>query len=167
MYLNLFYAFAHMILYHLTAGLIVSDLALEAEFLASLSHPHIMKLRGVAFNGTSAFETGPTGYFLIIDRLFETLGDRIKTWAKSSAKNGKGGLSVLKRSISSVGSSSGKRSARDFFKTSSLPSSTTRDDKPTEDKQMDERLSVGEYLWLRDLTTYSSIHQLHQLNCSC
>ena len=128
-------------LYLLTAGLIVSDLALEAEFLASLSHPHIMKLRGVAFNGTSGFENGPTGYFLIIDRLFETLGDRIKTWAKSSAKNGKGGLSVLKRSISSVGSSSGKRSARDFFKTSSLPSSTSI----TEDKKMDERLSVGEY----------------------
>ena len=121
--------------------LIVSDLALEAEFLASLNHPHIMKLRGVAFDGTSGFETGPTGYFLIIDRLFETLTDRIKRWKKSSANVGKGRFSALKRSFSlGVASSSGKGSTRDFGKTSSLPSST-----PTEDKQMDERLSVGEY----------------------
>eukprot|EP00985_Skeletonema_marinoi_P018295 scaffold10203_cov154-Skeletonema_marinoi.AAC.3 len=84
----------------------VSDLALEAEFLASLSHPHIMKLRGLAFNGTSGFETGPTGYFLIIDRLFETLVDRIQI---------------------------GKASAKDLSKTNSLPPSTG-EDKPMDER---------------------------------
>jgi len=117
----------------------VSDLALEAEFLASLSHPHIMKLRGLAFNGTSGFETGPTGYFLIIDRLFETLVDRIQRWAKSSAIE-KGKFFSLRRSISLGGSFSipvGKVSAKDLSKTNSLPPSTG------EDKPMDERLSVA------------------------
>ncbi|KAL7492312.1 hypothetical protein ACHAWT_004944 [Skeletonema menzelii] len=100
-----------------------------------------MKLRGVAFDGTSGFESGPTGYFLIIDRLFETLGDRIKRWAKSSAAadSGKGKSFSLRRSISLVvGTSAGKGSKRNFDKTSSLPSST-----PIVDKQMDERLSVA------------------------
>jgi len=119
-----------------------SDLALEAEFLASLSHPHIMKLRGLAFNGASGFETGPTGYFLIIDRLFETLVDRIQRWAKSSAIE-KGKFFSLRRSISLGGSFTlshvGKVSAKDLSKTNSLPPSTG------EDKPMDERLSVGEY----------------------
>jgi len=129
-----------------------SDLALEAEFLASLSHPHIMKLRGLAFNGTSGFETGPTGYFLIIDRLFETLVDRIQRWAKSSAIE-KGKFFSLRRSISLGGSFSipvGKVSAKDLSKTNSLPPSTG------EDKPMDERLSVGEYNCIYDLRPSSS-----------
>ena len=142
----LIYVFAHtschVVMSYLIGGL--NRQALEAEFLASLNHPHIMKLRGVAFDGTSGFESGPTGYFLIIDRLFETLGDRIKRWAKSSAAadSGKGKSFSLRRSISLVvGTSAGKGSKRNFDKTSSLPSST-----PIVDKQMDERLSVGEYI---------------------
>jgi len=52
------------------------DLALEKEFLTSLAHPNIIKLRGIA-------NSGPTGFALIIDSLVETLDQRIKRWRKS------------------------------------------------------------------------------------
>lgn len=59
-----------------TAG----DLALEAEFLAHLNHPNIIKLRGLTHSGTSGFGNGPCGFYLVIDRLFETLDKRIERW---------------------------------------------------------------------------------------
>ena len=55
-------------------------MALEAEFLAKLDHPNIIKLRGLTHSGAAGFANGPCGYFLIIDRLFETLRERIKRW---------------------------------------------------------------------------------------
>lgn len=55
-----------------------SDLALEAGFLANLNHPNIIKLRGIAHS--NGYERGPAGYFLVIDRLSETLSERIQTW---------------------------------------------------------------------------------------
>ena len=36
-----------------------SDLALEAEFLASLQHPNIIKLRGIVYSGADGFSDGP------------------------------------------------------------------------------------------------------------
>jgi serine/threonine protein kinase len=53
----------------------VVDIALEAKFLAALNHKHIMILRGLS-------DVGPfeEGYFLIVDRLKETLADRISKW---------------------------------------------------------------------------------------
>jgi len=96
----------------------------------------------MAFNGTSGFETGPTGYFLIMDRLFETLADRIQRWAKpTAAKKGKRFSKLRRRSISFGGSlfiPVGKASAKDSSDSSPLPSNTR------EDELMDERLSVGE-----------------------
>ena len=59
-----------------------SDLAIEAEFLSSLQHPHVIKIRGIALSGTNGFARGPTGYFLIIDYLDETLDCRINKWRK-------------------------------------------------------------------------------------
>jgi len=54
----------------------VVDLAMEAKFLAVLSHPNIIKLRGIS-------KVGPfqEGYFLIIDYLPETLTKRLKKWS--------------------------------------------------------------------------------------
>ena len=51
------------------------DLALEAKFLSSLSHPNIVELKGVS-------EGGPfrEGYFLVMDRLHETLPTKLKKW---------------------------------------------------------------------------------------
>lgn len=54
----------------------VIDLALETKYLASLSHPHVLKLRGVSKN--SPFEE--LGYFVILDRLEETLSKRLTSW---------------------------------------------------------------------------------------
>eukprot|EP00980_Cylindrotheca_fusiformis_P029158 scaffold22740_cov139-Cylindrotheca_fusiformis.AAC.12 len=53
----------------------------EAKFLASLEHPNIIKLRGMAAAGTSGFATmKERGYFLLLDRLACTLEDKIDQW---------------------------------------------------------------------------------------
>ncbi|KAL7537231.1 hypothetical protein ACHAWF_005697 [Thalassiosira exigua] len=64
------------------------DLALEAECLANLNHPNITKLRGITHSGVNGFANGPCGYFLIIDRLFETLDQRITSWYGPANKEG-------------------------------------------------------------------------------
>jgi len=51
------------------------DLALEAKYLSSLSHPSILDVRGVAACGPFS-----GGYFIIIDRLDETLPKRLNNW---------------------------------------------------------------------------------------
>jgi serine/threonine protein kinase len=60
-----------------------SDLAMEAEFLSSLRHPNIIKLRGISFQGPKGFQQGPKGFFLIIDRLDETLDKRLMKWERA------------------------------------------------------------------------------------
>jgi serine/threonine protein kinase len=53
----------------------------EAKFLASLSHPNIIRLRGMAAAGTSGFATmQERGYFLLLDRLQCTLEHKIDHW---------------------------------------------------------------------------------------
>jgi serine/threonine protein kinase len=52
------------------------DIALETKFLASLEHPHLLKIRGVS-------KTSPCnefGNFVILDQLTETLGKRLNSW---------------------------------------------------------------------------------------
>jgi len=51
------------------------DLAMETRFLASLEHENIVCLIGVASDG--AFEDG---YFIVLEKLNETLGRRVKIW---------------------------------------------------------------------------------------
>jgi serine/threonine protein kinase len=60
-----------------------AHMVLEAQYLSKLDHPNIVKLRGSALGGASSFESGAhDGYFLILDRVQETLQERIhKTWA--------------------------------------------------------------------------------------
>lgn len=57
------------------------DLTLERKFLSILDHPHIIKLRGAAANHSSNND-----YFIILDRLYDTLEKRLKTW-KSTEKS--------------------------------------------------------------------------------
>ena len=59
-----------------------ANLMMEAHFLGQLDHPHILKLRATAAGGSSSFQHGHhDGYFLILDRLSETLEQRIhSTW---------------------------------------------------------------------------------------
>jgi serine/threonine protein kinase len=60
-----------------------TDLLIEAHFLASLSHPHVLQIRGWTAGGADAYLSGENdGFFLIMDRLEETLDDRIQQWAK-------------------------------------------------------------------------------------
>jgi hypothetical protein len=70
------------------------DLALEARILASLSHPYILELRGLAASPasatTAAIESNNSkvhtstehnnNYFIIIDKLQETLPKRLNAW---------------------------------------------------------------------------------------
>ena len=66
-----------------------SDIAQEKEFLSILQHPNIIKLRGTSFISENSFQQGSRGYFLIIDRLDETLDQRIAKWKKGN-KNKRG-----------------------------------------------------------------------------
>jgi len=60
------------------------DLEMEASLLSRLRHPNIIELRGIACEGRSAYITTGRhdGYFLILDRLKETLKDRIVSWKR-------------------------------------------------------------------------------------
>lgn len=106
------------------------DLAVEAEFLSSLIHPNIMKLRGITHSGCSGFGQGPLGYFLIIDRLPETLDKKIRQWCDANNNNG-------------ASTRSGRRSS--FFIRNTKPKSDDGNVSKPELKgeAMDERLSIA------------------------
>eukprot|EP00544_Gedaniella_sp_CCMP2646_P007213 CAMPEP_0202487526 /NCGR_PEP_ID=MMETSP1361-20130828/5799_1 /ASSEMBLY_ACC=CAM_ASM_000849 /TAXON_ID=210615 /ORGANISM="Staurosira complex sp., Strain CCMP2646" /LENGTH=364 /DNA_ID=CAMNT_0049116901 /DNA_START=834 /DNA_END=1928 /DNA_ORIENTATION=- len=74
-------------------------LAIEAELLAQFNHPNIIKLRGYPADGVRAFVRMERydGYFLILDRLEETLTDRVESW-KREIKRLKNPVFVLKSS---------------------------------------------------------------------
>ena len=59
----------------------VIDLAFEARFLSVLRHPNIIKMRAVAVSSPH-----DTGFFIILDRLYDTLSDRIQSWKAKSKK---------------------------------------------------------------------------------
>lgn len=52
------------------------DIAMEAKFLSALDHPNIIRLTGVSAQGPYSSE----GYFLMLEKLNETLSRKIKTW---------------------------------------------------------------------------------------
>jgi len=60
----------------------VLDLAIEAKFLSVLSHPHIIKLRACA-NVSPLHES----YFVILDRLYNTLDKEVFIWKKKMNDN--------------------------------------------------------------------------------
>ena len=56
------------------------DLVVEGMFLASLSHPNIIKVRALPEGGVKCLtrpQSNKKGYFLVLDRLFDTLSERI------------------------------------------------------------------------------------------
>ena len=59
----------------------VMDLAIEAKFLAVVRHSNIIRMRAVA--DCSPYDDG---YFLVLDRLYGTLDDRLSIWEKEEAK---------------------------------------------------------------------------------
>jgi hypothetical protein len=87
-----------------------SDLVQEAEFLSLLQHPNIIKLRGTSFMDFNGFEQGPKGYFLIIDRLEETLTDRIAKWKGGSRRTN---LGMLQSQLTSLSKAAKKNDTAD------------------------------------------------------
>jgi serine/threonine protein kinase len=63
-------------------------LANEADILSKLDHPHIIKLRGFPADGVRAYVRTERydGYFLILDRLNETLTERIQLWKRETKR---------------------------------------------------------------------------------
>lgn len=77
------------------------DLVMEAHFLSALKHEHVIELRGWSAAGVAGFaETGRAdGFFLVFDKLQETLSRKIASWRERS-KESKG--SMLKANRASV-----------------------------------------------------------------
>lgn len=78
----------------------IADLATEAHFLAVIQHRNIIKVRGYAL-GDFCTER----FFIMMDRLHDTLEGAIRKWKESVRKNS----SVLK------GMSGGKKKVQDLF----------------------------------------------------
>jgi hypothetical protein len=56
----------------------VVDLAVEARFLSVIRHPNIIKMRA-----TSTGTPFTSSYFVILDRLYDTLTTRLAKWKKN------------------------------------------------------------------------------------
>lgn len=74
----------------------VEDLVHETAMLASLNHPNIIKLHGRAGGCVSNTFRLSDGYFILLDRLKDTLDDRIKRWKKSTDKRAPPSLLQIK-----------------------------------------------------------------------
>jgi len=58
------------------------DLAMEVKFLAILQHSHIIKLRAISDKSSCS-----GGYFVLLDRLYDTLESRINKWKRQEARH--------------------------------------------------------------------------------
>ena len=70
-----------------------ADLAQEAHFLSVLDHPHIIKLHGVTAGSvqTNVASGKECGFFITVDRLYDTLESRLEHWRAEHEKNHPGG----------------------------------------------------------------------------
>jgi len=81
-----------------------AELVVEANFLIHLNHKNILSIRGWASNGIESYSSGEhSGYFLILDRLHDTLADRIKRWREDNLERAEklGRLSIQNNGTSS------------------------------------------------------------------
>lgn len=63
------------------------DMVLEAQLLLAMDHPNIVSLRGWAGEGVQGYSTGRhTAFFIVIDRLVESLDDRLALWRNAHRK---------------------------------------------------------------------------------
>lgn len=70
----------------------IIDLATECRFLSVIRHTNIIKMR--AFGACDMFDSG---FFVVLDRLYDTLSMKISKWKKAAAKySGAGKLLDMK-----------------------------------------------------------------------
>jgi len=70
----------------------VVDLAMEVKYLSIIQHPHIIKMRGISKSHPCS-----ESFFIILDRLYDTLSDRMKGWKKVQKRmSGLGSIRDLK-----------------------------------------------------------------------
>ena len=97
---------------HLEFEVAASYLEQEATILQRLDHQNISKLRGTAAGGVEAyFKAGGThcdAYFLILDRIFESMEQRIKRWKRKHTRRN---LSLRFRGWLSVGGGDASRTS--------------------------------------------------------
>eukprot|EP00957_Ditylum_brightwellii_P063250 4800671-Ditylum_brightwellii.AAC.1 len=67
------------------------DLACEAAFLVSLSHPNIIKMRG-----TSSVARHPS-FGIVLDRLYHTLMEECTHWAGKGIQKSSSPFALLKQ----------------------------------------------------------------------
>ena len=76
----------------------VEDLVKETATLASLDHPNIVKILGKAGGCVSnSSRLSDDGYFILLDRLTDTLDDRILRWKRSYTARSPPSLSQSRR----------------------------------------------------------------------
>mmetsp|Transcript_6305 Transcript_6305/g.13162 ORF Transcript_6305/g.13162 Transcript_6305/m.13162 type:complete len:519 (-) Transcript_6305:212-1768(-) len=65
-----------------------ADLVIEASLLSALDHPNIIRLLGVTAGPVEEkFASGKDhGFFLVLDRLYETLDQKIEKWKEAQSK---------------------------------------------------------------------------------
>mmetsp|Transcript_6816 Transcript_6816/g.9822 ORF Transcript_6816/g.9822 Transcript_6816/m.9822 type:complete len:143 (-) Transcript_6816:708-1136(-) len=59
----------------------VIDLAIESRFLAVIRHPNIIKMRAM-----SSIQPYQRGFFIVLDRLYATLTQKISGWKSKKGK---------------------------------------------------------------------------------
>ena len=63
------------------------DMVLEAQLLLAMDHPNIVSLRGWSSEGVRGYASGRhSAFFVIIDRLVESLDERLATWRNALRK---------------------------------------------------------------------------------
>jgi len=72
----------------------VLDMAIEAHFLAAMEHPHVLKLRGLSVD-----PYGSKNFFVVFDRLYGTLNERIEEWRFQQHRITRGFKGLFKRQI--------------------------------------------------------------------
>jgi len=67
------------------------DIVFEAHTLSSLNHKNIIKLRGLSKDGIDGFKTTrrADGFFMVLDRLGDTLFQKVYQWQHELQYNGK------------------------------------------------------------------------------
>ena len=78
----------------------VDDLVHETAMLAMLDHPHIVKIHGRAGGSLSNSFRLSDGFFILLDRLTDTLDDRIPRWKKITTDKKAPTMSQIKTAIS-------------------------------------------------------------------